>query len=133
MRDFILKYRFYPTFPYFPHILLKIIFLYGNRAGMTLHHCRILSKVNLILETASKVHFGPQTDFFNFATSLFVQFSSITHFLSHKIQDPSSRRCSYGPHGPFLFSVKNGRDMEKRYQKNTNGKKTLFEIIRKMN
>ena len=61
------------------------------------------------------------------------QFSSKTHFFNHKFQDPSCRICSYGPYGPFWFSVKKGRDIEKCYQKFQNWEKSLFEIIRKMN
>ena len=73
-----------------------------------------------------KSQFG--TPIFNF------QLSSITHFLSHKFQDPSCRICSYGPYGPFWFSVKNRPDMEKNVTtKKSLGEKSLFEIIRKMN
>ena len=61
------------------------------------------------------------------------QFSSKTHFFNHKFQDPSCRICSYGPYGPFWFSVIFGRDMEKRYQKNQNWEKWIFEITVKMN
>ena len=60
---------------------------------------------------------GPKTDISFFFENLNFQCSSITHFLSHKIEDPSCRICSYGPQGPFWFSVKNRRDMVKRYQK----------------
>ena len=58
---------------------------------------------------------------------------SNTMFFNHKFEDPSCRICSYRPHGPFWFSVKNGRDMEKRYQKKKFEEKSLFEIIVKMN
>ena len=75
----------------------------------------------------------PLSDFFHCFEIFNFQFSSITHFLSHNIEDPSCRICSYGPHGPFWFSVKNRRDMVKRYQKKKNGEKSLFEIIAKMN
>ena len=70
---------------------------------------------------------------FHVFENLNFQFSSKTHFLGHKIEDPSCRICSYGPHGPFCFSVKNRPDIEKRYQKNENGEKSLFQIIGKMN
>ena len=70
---------------------------------------------------------------FHFFENLNFQFSSKSHFLDHIFQDPSCRICSYGPHGPFWFSVKNRRDMVKRYQKKNFGEKSLFEIIVKMN
>ena len=74
----------------------------------------------------------PETDFVLFEILNF-PFSSITHFLSHKFEDPSCRICSYGLYGPFGFSVKNRCDMAKRYQKHKNGEKSLFEINVKMN
>ena len=43
---------------------------------------------------------------FSFFENPNFQFWSKTHFLNHKCQDPSCRICSYGPHGPFWFSVK---------------------------
>ena len=70
---------------------------------------------------------------FHFFENLNFQFSSKTHFLDHKFEDPSCRICSYGPHGPFWFSVNNRRDMVNRYQKNNLGEQSLFEIITKMN
>ena len=51
----------------------------------------------------------------------------------HKFQDPSCRICSYGPHGPFWFSVKKWPDTVKRYQKNENWEKSFFEMTVKMN
>ena len=42
----------------------KHIFIYGNWAGMTPEDSRIFLKVILVLETASKVHFGSQNCFF---------------------------------------------------------------------
>ena len=72
-------------------------------------------------------------DFSMFSTSLFFQFPSKPHFLSHKFGDPSCRKCSYGPHGPCWFSVKNRRDMEKRYQKHIFEETPVFEIIAKLN
>ena len=68
-----------------------------------------------------------------FFENLNFQFSSKIQFLGHEFQDPSCRICSYRPHGPFWFSVKNGRDMEKRYQKKNVGEKSFFEINVKMN
>ena len=80
-----------------------------------------------------KVKFGPHNWFFSFFWKSFFQFSSITHFLSHTFQDPSCRICSYGPQGPFWFSVKKWPGAVKRYQKNENGEKSHFEITVKMN
>ena len=66
--------------------------------------------------------------FFHVFENLNFQCSSKTHFLSHKFQDPSCRMCSYGPHGPFWFSVKKCRDIEKRYQtKEFWGKVTFWD------
>ena len=73
---------------------------------MTQEEARIFLKVILVLELASKVNFGPQNWNFQFFEIFNFQFSSITHFLSHKFEDPSCRICSYGPYGPFWFSVK---------------------------
>ena len=42
---------------------------------------------------------------FSIFENIIFQFSSKPRFLSHKFQDPSCRICSYGPHGPFWFSV----------------------------
>ena len=56
-----------------------------------------------------------------------------THVLGHEFQGPPCRICSYERHGPFWFSVTNGRDMVKRYQKKNCWEKSLFEIIVKMN
>ena len=82
------------------------VFIHGNWVGMTPERSRILLKVILVLETASKVDFGPQSRFFSFFKTFIFQFSSKTHFLNHKFQDLSCRICSYGPYGPFWFSVK---------------------------
>ena len=82
---------------------------------------------------AQKSMLEPETEMFMFFEILIFQFSSITHFLSHKFQDPSCRKHSYGPYGPFWFSGKKRPDMEKRYQKNENGGKPNFEISLKMN
>ena len=60
-------------------------------------------------DQSQKVDFGSQNWIFNFWGVQHVHFSSITHFLGHKFQDPSCRICSYGPYGPFCFSVKNVR------------------------
>ena len=46
---------------------------------------------------------------------------------------PSCRICSYGPHGPFWFSVKNRPDTVTSYPKQYFGEKWLFEITVKMN
>ena len=56
------------------------------------------------------------------------QFSSKIHFLDHKIQDPSCRIDSYGPYGPFWFSVKKGRDMKKRHKKIKIGKSHFLRL-----
>ena len=56
------------------------------------------------------------------------QCSSKTHFLSHTFEDPSCRICSYGPHGPFWFSVKFHLDMENPYQKICFGKSNLLRL-----
>ena len=80
-----------------------------------------------------KSQFWTQNWDFHFFEKSNFQFSSITHFLSHKFQDPSCRICSYGPHGPFWFSVKKCPDTVKRYQKNENWEKSVFEITVKMN
>ena len=110
------------------------VFIYGNWVGMTAEWSRIYLEIMSVLETASKVNFRPQHWFFIFVfENLDFQCSSKTHFLSHKFQDPSCRICSYGPHGPFWFSVKHGRDMVKRYQKKIFWEKSIFEIITKMN
>ena len=100
---------------------------------MTAEWSRIYLEMISVLETASKVNLGSQHYFFMFFETFNFQFSSKSHFLSHEFEDPSCRICSYGPHGPFWFSVKFPLDMEKRYQKNENGEKSLFEIIVKMN
>ena len=109
------------------------MFIYGNWARMTAEWSRIFLKLILVLETNSKVNFGPQNWNFHFSGKSNFQFSSITNFLGHEIQDPTCRICSYGPHGPFWFSVKKWPDTVKRYQKNENGEKSVFEIIAKMN
>ena len=88
---------------------------------MTEEWSRIFLKVILVLDIASKINVGPRNYFFHFFEIFNFQFSSITHVLSHKFQDPSCRICSYGPHGPFGFSVKNRRDIVKRYQKKNLG------------
>ena len=72
-------------------------------------------------------------DLFRFFDLPIVQFSSKTHFLGHKFEDPSCRICSYGSYGPFWFSVKNRRDMEQRYQKKENWEKLHFQITVKIN
>ena len=100
---------------------------------MTQEWSRIDLEIILVLETISKVHVGPQHRVFHFFENPNFQCSSITHFLSHKFQDPSCRICSYGPHGPFWFSVNKCPDTVKRYQKKIFGEKTLVEIIAKMN
>ena len=121
-------------FWFFQAIFIKHnICIYGNWVGMTAEWSRIFLKVILVLETSSKINFGPRNWNFQFFEIFIFQFSSITHFLSHKFQDTSCRICSYGPHGPFWFSVIFGWDMEKRYQKNQNREKWIFEITVKMN
>ena len=52
------------------------------------------------------MNFGSRNWNFQFFEIFNFQFSSITHFFNHKFQDPSCRICSYGPYGPFWFSVK---------------------------
>ena len=131
---FYVKISFFIDFSgFWGNFIKNNILIYGNWAGMTAEWSRIFLKVILVLDMASKLNFGPRNWIFHFFEIFNYQFSSKTHFFNHKIQDPSCRICSYGPHGPFLFSVKKGRDMEKRYQKIQNWKRTLFEIIRKMN
>ena len=64
---------------------------------------------------------------FQFSESPNFQFSSTHNFLSHKLEDPSCRICSYGPHGPCWFSVKHRPDMETRYNKWKLGKVTFWD------
>ena len=121
-------------FLFFSTILIEnCVFIYGNWVRMTVEWSRMILEVILVLKSTSKVKFGPRNWNFQFFENVNFQVSSKTHFLSHKFQDPSCRKCSHGPHGPFWFSVKNRLDMEKRYQKNENGEKWLFEITVKMN
>ena len=68
----------------------------------------------------------PKPSFHFFFKNLNFQFSSKAHFLGHKFEDPSCRICSYGPHGPFWFSVKHRPDMVKRYQQICLGGNVLF-------
>ena len=100
---------------------------------MTQELSRIYLEITSVLETASKVNFGPHNSHFQFFENLNCQFPSQTHFLNHKFEDPSCRICSYGPHGPFGFSVKFHADIEQRYQKKNFGEKSLFEITGEMN
>ena len=101
---------------------------------MTPEDSRIFLKVMLVLEITSTVKFGPHKCFFHFFLEhQNVQCSSNTHFSSHTFQDLSCTKCSYGPHGPFWFSVKKWPDTVKRYQKNENGEKSNFEMTVKMN
>ena len=93
-----------------------------------------ISYMDLLMVILSfTINFGPQNWIFIFFENLKFQCSSKTQILSHKFQDPSCRKCSYGPHGPLWFSVKIRLDMEKRYQKNEKCEKWLFEITVKMN
>ena len=76
-----------------------------------------------------KIQFWIPKLIFRFFENLNFQFSSTSHFLSHEFEDPSCRICSYGPRGPFWFSVNFHLDMDKYYQRNENGEKSCFEII----
>ena len=94
----------------------------------------ILYLLTVILSSRPKTQFLNSNRCFIFFVETFnFQCSSKTHFLDHKFQDPSCRICSYGPHGPFWFSVKKWPDTVKRYQKNENGEKSVFEMTVKMN
>ena len=75
------------------------------------------------------INFGPQQLYLFFFENLNFQFSSKTHFLDHNFQDPSCRICSYGPHGPFWFSVKNRPDMVKRYPKHNFWGNDLLRLL----
>ena len=48
------------------------------------------------------------------------------HFLDHKLQDPSCRICSYGPYGPFWFSVNKSLGYWKPLQQNIVDEKNTF-------
>ena len=58
---------------------------------------------------------------FNCWTSLNFQFSSITHLFDRIFSIPTCRMCFYRPYGPFSFSTRFGKVLEKRYQKSENG------------
>ena len=107
------------------------ILIYGNWARMIAEWSGIFLNVILVLDIASKINFGPRNWNFHFFEKSNFQFSSITHFFNHKIQDPSCRICSYGPHGPFWFSVKKWPDTVKRYQKTKNVKTQFLRLSRK--
>ena len=93
---------------------------------------RIYLEIILDLETSSKVNFRSRNWIFQFFEIFNFQFSSITHFLSHRFHDPSCRICSYGPHGPFWCSAKHHLDIEQLGKKNI-WETTLFEVPVKMN
>ena len=96
---------------------------------MTPEYSRIFLNVILVLGITSEINFGSH----NWNVHVFFdlpifQFSSKTNVLDHKFEDPSCRICSYGPHGPFWFSVKNRRDMVRRYQENILGKGRFLRL-----
>ena len=68
------------------------------------HRSEYFQKVILIWKIASTVNFWTSKPYFQFSTPLKFQFSSITHFLDHKIEDPFCGKGSYGPPAPFWFS-----------------------------
>ena len=69
---------------------------------------------------------------FQLFETLIFQFSSKTRFLSQYVEDLSCRICSYGPYGPFRFSVKN--DLTDKFQSSFHfyRKKHFFEITVRM-
>ena len=72
---------------------------------MTQEWSRTYFKVMFILGTTSKVNVGVQKVISDISENLNFQFSSKTHIWVHKFGDPSCRICSYGPYGPFRFSL----------------------------
>ena len=74
---------------------------------MTREWSRIYLEIILELGTVSKVWFWSPKVIFEFLGTLIFQFSSKTRFLGQYFEDLSCRICSYGPYGPFRFSVKN--------------------------
>ena len=103
------------------------MFIYENWLRMTQEWSRIFLEAISVLQNPSRDHCWTQNKIFHFFKTFNFQFSSKNHFLSHKVQDPSCRICSYGPHEAFGFSVKFNFDMGNPYQKTCLGKVTFWD------
>ena len=87
---------------------------------------RICLKVILVFDTASKMNFGPRNRNFIFLKSAIFSFRpkltcSVTNFKIHPVEYVQ-------PRGPFLFSVKKGRDVENGTKNNKIGKFHFFRL-----
>ena len=105
-------------------------FIYGNWAGMVADLSRMYFRTFLVSKPTSKTPCWVPKPNFLFSNPIFenviVYFSSKFQFWSHKPLNPSCTKCSYGPYGPFWFSVNKCNYMEKRYQKTGFREKPTF-------
>ena len=104
---FYMKIRFLSFFLDFGLILLKIILFYMEiEPGWLRNKSEYLKKKDFGSEIKLKNQFWTPKPIAWFFETLNFQCSPKKYFLSHTFQDPSCRKCSYGPHGPCWFSVK---------------------------